>query len=232
MSKKIAVSLVTLESLNHIVGDIECGIKVYNQGGVDFNEREEGLYWVRVPHKGDFKVVSVKFARDRQSLDGFSCSCTNNYSDPPLCRHVVAAVLAIQGGIIKSTLAIGKDYWFDYCVADEDTARAVGSGDLEVLATPRLVTLMEHAAYKILEDELEDGQTSVGTNINIDHTAASPVGISVEILAKIVSVKGRAVTFEIGAIDDGGEIAKATHTRVIVDGEKLLERAKKRFPVE
>jgi len=232
MDQKHSVTLATLESHNHIVGDIERGIKVYQQGGVEFEERQPGFYWARVPHKGGFKMVTLNFSRDGQDIEQFSCHCTIDDRDPPVCRHVVAAVLALQGGIPESKLELGKKYWMEHCVRDEDTARAIGSGGLEVLATPRLIALMESAAYTLLEDALEEGQTSVGTNINISHTAASPVGIMVEIEAKITAVKGRTITFEVSASDAAGEIGKGIHTRVIVNGEKLLKKAKGRIPSE
>lgn len=223
--RKIAVSLVTLESHNHIVGDIERGIKIYNSGGIEFEEQNSGLFWAHVPHKSETKVVTITFTRDGQDIEHYSCHCSWRSNGNPLCRHVVAAVLAIQGGIPDSKLELGKTHSFEYCVADKDTARALGSGDLEVLGTPALITLMEHAAYTLLEDTMKEGQTSVGTSINITHTAASPVGILVEIEAKIISVSGRTITFEVSASDEGGEIGKGTHTRVIVDKEKLLVKA-------
>jgi len=227
--KKIAVSLATLESHNHIVGDIERGVKVYNSGGVEFEECEPNVYWARVPHKGEMKNVSVSFTKDGQDLSRHYCQCTAHNNNEAVCRHVVAAVLTIQGGEAYSKMELGKAYKFESRVTDVDTARAYGSGDLEVLATPRLVALMEYAAYTLLEAELEEGQTSVGANINITHTAASPVGISLEITAKITSVRGRTIIFEVTASDEGGEIGKGTHTRVIVDGEKLLAKAKSKL---
>jgi len=226
--KNIAVTLTTLESHNHIVGDIERGVKVYKSGGVEFEEREPGVYWARVPHKGDFKTVMVTFSKDEQDLEDHHCDCTWNYKEPPVCRHVIAAVLAIQGGIADTKLTLGASHWLDHFVTDNDTAEAVGSGGLEVLATPVLITLMERAAYILLEDLLEEEQTSVGTNINVSHTAASPVGITIEVEAKITSVKGRTITFEVSASDESGEIGKGTHTRAIVDGEKFMKKAEAR----
>ena len=230
--RKINVTLATLKSHNHIIDDIERGVKVYERGGVDFMEREDGQYWVQVPHKNETKAVTVTFTRDGQDIEQHSCHCSFRAHGNPICRHVVAAVLTIQGGIPDSMLDIGKMHWLDHCVTEEDTAIAVGSGGLEVLATPRLIALMEQAAYITLEDILEDGQTSVGTNINVDHTAASPVGIMVEIEAKVTSVRGRTIVFEVSASDESGEIGKGIHTRMIVDKEKLLTRAKGRKPSE
>ena len=197
--RKINITLATLESHNHIVGDIKRGMKIYERGGVDLVEQEPGYFVGRVPHKGtDTKVVSLRFTRDGQDLDYHHCDCSwrQRGTPKPICRHIVAAVLEIQGGIPESKLELGKKHWMEYCVSDDDTAKAIGSGGLEVLATPRLVALMEQAAYTLLEDALDDGQTSVGTNIDISHIEPSPVGIMVEIEAVITSVKGHTVTFE------------------------------------
>ena len=231
MNNRFCVTLATLESHNHILGDIERGIKIYERGGIDFIEQEPGFFLVRVPHKGNMKTVSLKFTPDGQDLEHHHCDCCW-HSRNPICRHKVAAVLAIQGGIPASNLVLGKTYWFESCVADKDTARAIGSGNLDVLATPVLITLMERSAYMLLEDELDEGQTSVGTNISISHTVSSPVGIMLEIEAKITSVRGRTITFEVCASDEVGEIGKGTHTRVIVSEKRLLEKANERLSKE
>ena len=104
----IAVTMVTLKSHNHIVGDVERGVKVYNSGGVEWEEHRSGQYLARVPHKGDFKMVTVTFTRDGTDIKNIYCHCTCQHKKPPVCRHVVAAVLAIQGGITETKLALGK----------------------------------------------------------------------------------------------------------------------------
>ncbi|MCL2134748.1 MAG: thioesterase family protein [Candidatus Bathyarchaeota archaeon] len=220
--KSIAVTLVTLESHNHVVGDIERGVKIYNDGGVEFQKCESGYYLARVPHKGDFKTVSVLFSRNGRDLENHYCSCCVKYKNQPICRHVVATVLAIQGGVIESKVVLGKTYCFKSCVAEKDTAKAVGSGHLNVFATPVMVALMERAACALIEELFEDGYTSVGTNINVAHIAASSVGSVIEVTAKIVSVIDRTIIFEVSAIDEVGEIGKGTHTRVIVNIEEFM----------
>jgi len=229
METKIGVTLVTLESHNHVAGDIERGVKIYNQGGVEFEERESGAYWARVPHKNDFKMVTVQFTRDGQDIEHYTCHCTIDYKDSPVCRHVVAAVLAIQGGVIESNLTLGKTYSFEFCVTEQYTAKSAGSGSLDILATPSMIAMMEHAACALLEDALDAGQTSVGTSANVAHTAASPVGIMAAAEAKITSARGRAITFEVSARDEAGEIGKGTHTRVIVDEKRFIEKTNGRI---
>jgi len=229
MDKKPCVLLATLESRNHIVGDIERGIKIYERGGVDVTEQSPDYYIARVPHKDTgVKRVVLIFTSNGQDLKQHYCTCCADYPDL-ICRHKVAAVLTIQGGIPKSNLTLGKVCFFDFCVSEQQTAKAVGSGDLEVLATPVMITMMEHTACMIMADVVEQGQTTVGTAINVTHTAPSPIGSRVYIEAKITSVSGRTITFEVVARDEVEEIAKGTHTRVIVDGAKLLAKAKRKL---
>jgi hypothetical protein len=99
---KYAVSVSTLERHNHIIGDIARGVKVYENGGIEFMEffyDDPDRYIAKVPHKGGVKNVSVLFSRDGRDIEEYFCDCTWRDKEPPVCRHVVAAVLAIQNGI-------------------------------------------------------------------------------------------------------------------------------------
>lgn len=116
-----------------------------------------------------------------------------------------------------------------FTVTDGDTAAALGSGSLPVLGTPRLVAWMEQVTCDALEGTLADGQSSVGTRIDVQHLAASPVGAVVEVQATPAYVDGRLHRFTVSAravVDDrlravlgAGEI-----TRVVVDAERFLRR--------
>jgi predicted thioesterase len=216
---KLAITLVTLESHNHIIGDIARGVKIYERGGVGFIEREPGEYWAQVPHKGDTKAVMLAFTRDGQDLEHYSCHCSWRSGGNPVCRHIVAAVLAIQGGVIDSPLKLGKTGTATATVTNQNTAIAVGSGSLAVFATPMLIALMERAACDCLASCLEDGQTSVGTAISVEHTAATPVGMEVTATATITAVFGRKIEFALTASDGAGEIGKGTHTRAVGHGK-------------
>jgi len=114
-------------------------------------------------------------------------------------------------------------------VNKNNTAKAVGSGSLDVFATPMMISLMESAACKCLADGLEDGQTSVGTAINVEHTAASPLGAEITATAVIVGVADRKIEFEVSACDDKGEIGRGTHERYIVDVDRFMARAGSRL---
>lgn len=130
---------------------------------------------------------------------------------------------------MATSIAPGKSATATIKVTNENTARALGSGGLEVFSTPMMIALMEQAACNALSDGLEADQTSVGTKIDVEHTAASPVGAQITATAVIVSLDGRMVEFEVTAEDGAGEIGKGTHTRAIVDAQRLLARASKRM---
>ena len=107
----------------------------------------------------------------------------------------------------------------------EDTAKEVGSGSLLVYATPCMVALMEGAACEAIQEALSDSQTTVGTELNIQHISATPVGLEVRAEAEVIAVDGKVITFEVKAFDEAGEIGKGTHKRVIVNTQKFLEKA-------
>ena len=107
----------------------------------------------------------------------------------------------------------------------EDTAKEVGSGSLLVYATPCMVALMEGAACEAIQDALSDNQTTVGTELNIQHISATPVGLEVRAEAEVTAVEGKVITFQVKAFDEAGEIGKGIHKRVIVNTQKFLEKA-------
>ena len=110
-------------------------------------------------------------------------------------------------------------------VEREDTAREVGSGSLLVYATPCMVALMEGAACEAIEDAMDDSKTTVGTELNIRHLSATPVGLEVRAEATVTAVSGKVITFEVKAFDEAGEIGKGIHKRVLVPSQKFLEKA-------
>ena len=125
-------------------------------------------------------------------------------------------------------LEIGKTATAKTIVSDANTAKAVGSGSLDVFATPMMIALMEKAACEVLADSLEEGQTSVGTQANITHIAASPVGMEITATATIESISGREVKFTVTANDSVGEIGNGTHARFIVDEARFMEKTNMR----
>lgn len=134
----------------------------------------------------------------------------------------------VQGGIVETNITIGKAATVSAVVSEGETARTVGSGSMEVLATPMMIALMERAACEALADGLTAGQTSVGTHIAVSHVAASPIGSSVFATATITSVAGRKIEFSVTANDGAGEIGRGTHTRVIVEEARFMAKAEAR----
>lgn len=113
-----------------------------------------------------------------------------------------------------------------HVVGDDDTASALGSGSLPVLGTPRLVAWLEEATCACLAPVLPDGSTSVGTRVQVEHLAASPVGASVEVGASSAYEDGRLHRFTVSARDTatGKVLAAGEITRVVVDAERFLDR--------
>lgn len=111
-------------------------------------------------------------------------------------------------------------------VTSSNTAKAMGSGLLEVFATPAMVALMEQAAVNSLN--LPVGQSSVGTSLSITHTAASPLGAEISATAELVEIDRRRLVFYVGVYDEAGQIGEGKHERFIIDVEPFLAKAQSR----
>jgi predicted thioesterase len=110
-------------------------------------------------------------------------------------------------------------------VAKEDTAVALGTGDVPVLATPRVVILAEEASVLAVQGHLDEGLTTVGYRVQLDHLAPAIVGAIVDVEATLESIEGRRLTFRISVNDGRGLVAAGKITRVVVNRERFLERA-------
>jgi fluoroacetyl-CoA thioesterase len=111
---------------------------------------------------------------------------------------------------------------------ERHSAEAWGSGTVPVFATPSLVGLMETAAMEVLRGRLSDGDTTVGTRIEVSHLAATPIGDEVRAEATLVSVDGRRLTFDLVAYDSSQKIGDGRHERVIVSRDRFLARLVRR----
>ena len=116
---------------------------------------------------------------------------------------------------------VGKS---ELTVEETHTARHLGSGGVEVLATPVMVALMEDAARSSVDSKLEQGQMSVGVNLNVSHLAATPVGMRVTARAELVAVEGRRLTFTVEAHDEREKIGEGTHIRAIINLDRFMDR--------
>ena len=114
---------------------------------------------------------------------------------------------------------------FETRVTLENTAKVMGSGSLEVFATPAMIAIMEAAACAALEGKLDEGITTVGIWLQAEHLSATPVGMKVWAEAKLTKSDGRIFTFTIEAFDETGLIGKAEHKRVSVKAQRFVEKA-------
>ena len=108
----------------------------------------------------------------------------------------------------------------------KDTAKAYGSGLVEVFATPAMIALMEYTAHTSIHDFLPEGFATVGTQLNIEHSKATPLGAKVWCESVLESQDGRKLTFSVAAYDETGLIGKGTHERYIIDVEKFINKLK------
>jgi len=121
---------------------------------------------------------------------------------------------------------IGKKGRAETVVTEDQTASAVGSGLLPVFATPMMAALMEKAAVNAIQEELEEGESSVGTYLELSHDSATPVGMKVWAEAEVTAVDGRAVAFTVSAFDQAGPIGVGVHRRFIIQNERFLAKAR------
>ena len=121
-------------------------------------------------------------------------------------------------------MEIGLKYESTTVVSAANTAATLGSGDMDVFATPAMVALMENAAMLAVRDHLPEGSATVGTQISTSHLKASPLGASITASAELIEVDGRRLTFAVRAWDEKGTIGEGTHTRFVVDRERFLSK--------
>lgn len=109
-------------------------------------------------------------------------------------------------------------------VQPEDTATAMGTGDVDVLSTPTLLALAERTCVEAIVDDLPEGQTSVGAFAEIEHLQATPVGSEVEACATLIGHHGRRLEFNVAVTEGDRVVAKLRHRRVLVDRQRFLDR--------
>jgi len=121
-------------------------------------------------------------------------------------------------------MAVGLTGEARLVVGAADTARALGSGDVDVLGTPRLVALFEQATCNALSGVLEPGQSTVGMRVQVDHLQPTPIGAQIVVEASLDKIEGRRITFTATASDAGGLVAAGKVTRVVVDVERFMSK--------
>ena len=123
------------------------------------------------------------------------------------------------------SLTVGSKGKAETVVTEQNTAAAVGSGLVPVLATPYMIALMENAAVNAVQAQLEEGQGTVGTKLEVTHDAATPVGMKVWAEAELTAVEGKKLTFAAKAFDEAGAIGGGTHERFIITVDRFLAKA-------
>ena len=123
----------------------------------------------------------------------------------------------------------GTRFELSFPVTPEVTALRIGSGTLEVLATPVLAAKLEECAWRAAEPFLPDGSSTVGTHLDLKHLSPTPVGMTVTCAAEVISAEGRVLTFSLRAWDGAGPVAEGSHARVEVQNARFLDKARKKL---
>jgi fluoroacetyl-CoA thioesterase len=123
------------------------------------------------------------------------------------------------------SVTLGRAAIVSLRVTEADTAIAMGSGDVSVLATPRVIALAEQASVEAIAPDLAPGTTTVGYGVQLSHLAPTPVGAEVSAEATLESVEGRRLTFRVSVSDSRGLVAAGRITRVIVERNRFIEKS-------
>jgi len=121
-------------------------------------------------------------------------------------------------------LSVGIKNKCETVVDHNNTAKFLGSGELPVFSTPSMVALMEQTCQQSVASELEDGQGTVGTKLEVTHDAATPLGMKVYAESELIEVDNRRLVFNVTAYDECGVIGTCRHERFIISNEKFLSK--------
>ncbi len=110
-------------------------------------------------------------------------------------------------------------------VTEALTAKALGSGELPVFATPAMIALMEETAWRSVAPKLSEGEGTVGTRMEVSHVSATPVGMEVTCETKLIGTDRKRLTFEVKAYDASGLIGEGTHERFVIENGRFMDRA-------
>jgi predicted thioesterase len=123
------------------------------------------------------------------------------------------------------SLEVGIKGKQEVTVSESNSAKTMGSGTLDVFATPAMIALMEKTAWESVQPNLDEGSGTVGTSLNVKHVAATPLGMKVTCESELIKVDGRALTFSVKAYDEAGLIGEGEHERFIVFNDKFQAKA-------
>jgi fluoroacetyl-CoA thioesterase len=125
---------------------------------------------------------------------------------------------------MDTSLSIGMSGEKTEVVTHDNTAVKYGSGSISVYATPAMVGLMEGACIRAIDPHLAEGTSTVGIDLKIKHTAATPVGMTVRAVAELTEIDGKRLVFAVKAFDDKEQVGSGTHERFIVTVQKFLQK--------
>ena len=109
-------------------------------------------------------------------------------------------------------------------VNETNTAKTIGSGSLDVFATPMMIALIEKASAQCVASHIDEGMTTVGTLVNVQHLSATPLGMTVTASCELTEIDNRRLVFAVEAKDERGIIGKGTHERFIVNAQKFMDK--------
>jgi len=126
---------------------------------------------------------------------------------------------------MEYNLQVGMTNEIEYTVTKNDATAHFG-GDFPVFATPVMINWMEQTSLQLCQQVLPKGIDTVGTFVNVQHLAATPVGMKVRVIAEIIETNGKMLTFKVKAYDEKTKIGEGTHGRAIIDVKKFISRLK------
>ncbi len=126
-------------------------------------------------------------------------------------------------------LEVGIKGHQEMTVTDQNTAKSMGSGVMDVYATPSMLALMENTAFRSVAPYLNEGCGTVGTKVEIEHVASSPVGMKITCDSELIAIEGRKLVFHVEAYDAKGLIGKGTHERFIIESEKFQQKTDRKL---
>ncbi len=130
---------------------------------------------------------------------------------------------------MEQNLEIGLTLIRNYLIKSEHAAKHVGTGDVEVLSTPAMITFMEKTAKQCVESKLPEGDITVGTSVDVIHLSPAPIGETLKVTAQLTEISSRRLTFKVEAVWRNEVIGKGQHGRFIVDKEKFLRRLEEKI---
>jgi len=115
----------------------------------------------------------------------------------------------------------------EFVIDAKDSAKSLGSGDVNVLSTPSMIRMMEETSRLLVQDKLPEGYTTVGIKVNVHHLKAVPIGCKIKIVSKLLKVEGRKLIFKVEAYWNEEKIGEGLHERFIVNRKSFLEKIRK-----